>query len=151
MSSGDTTPSYPNPYRLQQEGTAPSQTRDRYWIQAWNPDADQLGGPRVGKWIVTVDEDKLDAAWTAIRAALLQGRLGTSAKTRTAMPHPFIEPDGKTVICVYTADSLDVADRNRVMKVLHELGFRDLRYKTDEETLRDWRACLPSNREAALE
>lgn len=62
------------------------------------------------------------------------------------MPHPFIEPNGKTVICVYTHDCLDVDDRNRVLKVLHELGFRDVRYKTDEETRRDWRTCLPSTK-----
>lgn len=126
------------------ERLAPSKTGDRFWIQEWNPTATHVVGPRTGKWVVTVDEEDLDAAWTEIRTALLQGHLGTSAKTRTAMRHPFLEPDGKTVICVYTHDCLDVDDRNRVMKALHRLGFTDLRYKTEEESIRDWRSCLPS-------
>lgn len=121
----------------------PSMTTDRYWIQEWASKAEEPG-PRVGKWIVTIDERDLDAAWTEIRTALLQGKLGPAAKTRTAMRHPFLEPDGKTVICVYTYDSLDAKDRNRVLRMLGNLGFQDCRYKTDEETMRDWRSCLPS-------
>jgi hypothetical protein len=122
----------------------PSKTTDRYWIQAWAPDA-SVPGPRVGKWVVTVDEDDVDAAWDEVRVALAKGQLGPSAKCRTAQRHPFLEPDGKTVICVYTKDSLDAKDRNRVLRMLGNLGFQDVRYKTDEETRRDWRSCLPSN------
>ena len=127
----------------------PSQTTDRYWIQVRNPKDAGLAGPRVGKWIVTIDERDVDAAWEEVSAAVTRGHLGPSAKVRTAMRHPFLEPDGKTVICVYVKDSLDAKDRNRVMKGLHSLGFTDLRYKTDEETMRDWRSCLPSTREAS--
>lgn len=121
----------------------PSKTTDRFWIQEWNPAASREVGSRVGKWVVTVDEEDLDAAWTEIRSALLQGKLGPAAKTRTAMRHPFVEPDGKSVICVYTYDCLDVKDRNRVLRMLGNLGFQDVRYKTDEESRRDWRSCLP--------
>lgn len=128
---------------------SPSKVTDKFWVQAWAPQAPVEPRPRVGKWVVTVDEADLDRAWQRIQEALLEGRLGPSAKARTAMPHPFLESDGKTVICVYTKDSLDVKDRNRVLRILHELGFKDLRYKTDEETLRDWRSCLPSKQDAA--
>lgn len=121
----------------------PSRTTDRYWIQAWAPDAEPPG-PRVGKWVVTIDEEDLDAAWDEIRTTLAKGQLGPAAKCRTAQRHPFLEPDGKTVICVYTKDSLDAKDRNRVLRMLGNLGFQDVRYKTDEETRRDWRSCLPS-------
>jgi hypothetical protein len=123
----------------------PSQTRDRFWIQAWQSDIDRIVGPRVGKWIVTIDERDIDAAWAVILQALNEGQLGPAAKTRTAQMHPVIEPDGKTVIVVYTADSLDVKDRNRVHRALTNLGFQDLRYKTDEETRRDWRMCIPNS------
>jgi hypothetical protein len=122
----------------------PSATKDRPWIQEWNPAASGEVGPRSGKWIVTIDEEDLDAAWAEIRTALLQGKLGPAAKTRTAMRHPFLAPDGKTVICVYVADSIDPRERNRVLRMLGNLGFQNVRYKTDEETRRDWRSCLPA-------
>lgn len=122
----------------------PSKTTDRFWIQAWAPDALHDMGDRVGKWVVTIDERDLDAAWNEIRTALLANKLGQSAKCRTAVPHPFMARDGKTVICVYTRDCLDAKDRNRVLRMLGNLGFQDCRYKTDEETRRDWRSCLPS-------
>lgn len=61
--------------------------------------------PKPGKWIVTVDAEDIDAVWAKVRQALLAGNLGPSAKTRT------------------------------VRRVLTGLGFRNLRYKTDEETL----------------
>lgn len=132
------------------EPLVPSKTTDRFWIQDWAPRATEPG-PNVGKWIVTVDDQDLDAAWAEIRTALLQGKLGPSAKCRTAMRHPFLAPDGKTVICVYTRDSLDAKDRNRVLRMLGNLGFQDCRYKTDEETLRDWRSCLPSTQSGKVD
>ena len=121
----------------------PSKVTDEFWVQAWAPKA-PVPGPRVGKWVVTVDEEDVDAAWVEIRDALAKGQLGPAAKCRTAQPHPFLESDGKTVICVYTKDSRDAEDRNRVLRMLGNLGFQDVRYKTDEETRRDWRSCLPS-------
>lgn len=124
-------------------GPVPSKVTDRYWIQEWAPNA-PAPGPRVGKWVITIDEEDLDAAWTEISNALENGQLGPAAKCRTAQRHPFLEPDGKTVICVYTQDCLDAKDRNRVLRTLGDLGFQDVRYKTDEETRRDWRSCLPS-------
>ncbi|MES2154413.1 MAG: putative phosphothreonine lyase domain-containing protein [bacterium] len=113
-------------------------TTDRYWIQAWAPQADRNGGPRVGKWIVTVDEADLDAAWRTVKSALQAGTLGPSAKARTSVPLPFIQADGKSVICVYTHDFQDVRDRERIGHALVRLGFGHLGYKTDEQSLRDW-------------
>jgi hypothetical protein len=119
----------------------PSRTRDRFWIQAWKPEAQNQSYPRVGKWIVTVDAEDIDAAWHEIQTALSKGKLGPSAKTRTAMRYPFTDPDGQLVICVYTADSEDTADKERVRRFLTNLGFQRMRYKTDEETRRNWHAC----------
>lgn len=121
----------------------PSLTTDQFWIQDWNPTASRVVGPRVGKWVVTVDAEDIDAAWTEIQAALFLGKLGPSAKTRTAVNHPLIEPDGRLVICVYISDSNDASDKERVRRALVNMGFQKLRYKTDAETLRDWRSCLP--------
>lgn len=120
----------------------PSKTTDRYWIQLWAPDATP-GGPHVGKWIVTIDEADLDNAWEEISMALCKGLLGPSAKARTAQHDPSMERAGKTVICVYTYDSRDHKDRARVAKMLNNLGFQDIRYRTDAQTRRASRACLP--------
>ncbi len=121
----------------------PSHTWDQFWIHEWNPTASRDIGPRVGKWVVTVDADDIDAAWAEIHEALRQNRLGPSAKARTALAHPDVEPNGHLVICVYTHDSRDATDKERVRRALANLGFQKVRYKTDAETRRDWRSCLP--------
>ena len=123
----------------------PSRTFDRYWIQEWAPNR-QHSGPRVGKWIVTIPDADVDSAWATIRVALVDGRLGPSAKCRSALPHPLIPPNGHAVICVYTHDSDDAEDRKRVRDELGRLGFRRIYYKTDEETRRDWRGCFSVSR-----
>ena len=112
----------------------PSKVTDRYWLQVDAPIHDVT--PRVGKWLLELDENDLDDAWAKILVSLWQNRLGPSVKARTAAPHPWRNRPG-TVICVYTKDSNDEADKQRVLAELHRLGFtQNMRYKTDEETRR---------------
>lgn len=112
----------------------PSQVVDAFWMQEWGPD--RAVTPRVGKWIIEVPARELDQAWYCLLGSLESGHLGPSIKARTAVPHPFLGNDTK-VICVYTKDSQDEADKDRVRRELHRLGFKQhLRYKTDEETMK---------------
>lgn len=122
---------------------APSKVTDRFWVYAWNPKATGEVGPRNGKWVITIPEAKLDESWTKIVDALKVGRLGDACKARTAVPHPFLEPDGQTVLIVFTKDFLDVKDRNRILSEIYRLGFHSVRYRTDQESLNDWKSCLP--------
>ena len=120
----------------------PSEVTNQYWIYAWaaNPVCRETT-PRTGKWLVRVRREELDAAWVLIRAAVAAGRLGPAAKTRTAMPGILDNPESCSVICVYTADAEDLADRKRVRRQLTRLGFTRLAYKTDEQTRREWGTC----------
>jgi len=117
----------------------PSRTTDRFWIQAWAKGHDEEVGAHVGKWVVEVDKERLDSSWAVICESLACGELGPAAKARTALPHPVFESARETVICVYTRDSRDLEDRHRVRRRLETLGFRRLRYMTDEESIREWR------------
>lgn len=113
----------------------PSMVKDQYWLYAWAPPALRSVTPRVGKWLLFVPNAELDVAWALIEAAVVQGRLGPAAKTRTASPG--VPGDWLKVICIYTRDSKDTADRQRVRRELQALGFsNELVYKSDEETLR---------------
>lgn len=113
----------------------PSTVTDRYWLYAWAPPALRAVTPWVGKWLLFVPEAELDDAWAVIEAAVAQGRLGPAAKTRTASPG--VPGDWLKVICVYTRDAKDGADRERVRRELQGLGFtQDVVYKSDDDTLR---------------
>ena len=113
----------------------PSMVTDRYWLYAWAPPELRAVSPRVGKWLLFVPDAQLDEAWGVIEAAVVQGRLGPAAKTRTASPG--VSGDWLKVICIYTRDALDDADRQRVHRQIKALGFtQDLVYKSDEDTLR---------------
>ena len=112
----------------------PSATKNQYWIYAWAPPQQRLVTPRVGKWLLFVPDADVDAAWATIEAAVEQGRLGPAAKTRTASPG--VPGDWLKVICIYTHDAHDDADRERVRRTIRELGFaQELVYKTDEDTM----------------
>jgi hypothetical protein len=112
----------------------PSMVTDRYWLYAWAPPDRRTITPRVGKWLLFMPDAELDEAWTVIESAVVAGRLGPAAKTRTGSPG--IPGDWLKVMCIYTRDAADLADRERVRGQLVALGFRqDLVYKTDEDTL----------------
>lgn len=113
----------------------PSTVTDRYWLYAWAPPALRAVTPRVGKWLLFVPDTELDQAWAKVEAAVQQGRLGPATKTRTASPG--VPGDWLKVICIYTRDALDHADRERVRRELHAVGFtQELVYKSDDDTLR---------------
>jgi hypothetical protein len=90
---------------------------------------------RSGKWLLFVPKADVDEVWPRLREALDTGRLGACAKVSTARPN-LNSPDPKRhVICVYTYDSKDIKDKNRVLASLRELGFKgSIPYKTDEDT-----------------
>lgn len=112
----------------------PSTVKDQYWLYAWAPPHHRGVTPRVGKWLLFVPDVELDAAWAVIEAAVEEGRLGPAAKTRTASPA--VPGDWLKVICIYTHDAGDEADRQRVRSTLQALGFaQELVYKTDADTL----------------
>lgn len=126
----------------------PSSVTDYYWIRAWAPEA--VEAPRrSGKWVIEVHADQLDEAWRRVAEALRAGRLATSAKARTARPHPFVDERGLKVICVHT-NAEDFGERTRVYGELRRLGFAAgaLRYRTDHETLVDAMAWLLDHAEA---
>lgn len=113
----------------------PSTVTDRYWLYAWAPPALRGVTPRVGKWLLFVPDAELDEAWATLEAAVVQGRLGPAAKTRTASPG--VPGDWLKVICIYTRDAKDGADRERIRREIQALGFtQELVYKSDEDTLR---------------
>lgn len=112
----------------------PSQITDRYWHYAWAPPALRATTPRVGKWLLFIPDEALDEAWERIEAAVVAGRLGPAAKTRTASQGP--PGESLKVICIYTRDADATADRERIRRAVAALGFtQELVYKTDEETL----------------
>ena len=89
----------------------------------------------LGKWLVFKPLEELDKTWHMIRRAVESGELGsTGAKCSTAMPDPSRHPTNSTkgVICIYTS-----------VETMDEVGFKlvhmvkqDIRYKTDEATLK---------------
>ena len=93
----------------------------------------------VGKWMIFEAPEKVDAAWEKIRKATEEGRLGISAKVRTARPEKEGSPHDITksrVICVYTKDWRDEGDVMRVREELRKMGFgHKLSYKSDADTM----------------
>lgn len=112
----------------------PSTVKDQYWLYAWAPPEHRAVAPRVGKWLLFVPDAELDAAWATIETAVEEGRLGPAAKTRTASPG--VPGDWLKVICIYTHDVHDDADRERVRRTIQALGFaQELVYKSDADTM----------------
>ncbi len=114
----------------------PSEATDDYYIRAQRKKG-RYKKPtrRSGKWLVFVKEDDVDAVWAKIREAVEEGRLGGSAKVSTAKPNPLGKP-GTRVVCVYTYDSNDRQDVERIREELRKLGITDkIPYKTDEDTM----------------
>lgn len=116
----------------------PSQKTDTYWIWAYNPGSNKhaYDAEKVGKWLVFVPVETVDAAWAKIKEAVEQGRLGSTAKVATAKKSPLATNAAERVICVYTDDWTDEYDVRRVHAELYTLGFTwPMSYKTDKDTL----------------
>lgn len=120
------------------EGLYPSHDHENVWVSARRgPDVGPYPKPteRGGKWMLFVPVEELDAMWQKIARAVEEGRLGYSAKCATAVPNPRAWNDREKVICVYTYDGNDEADRNRVREELRRLGVREqISWKADKAT-----------------
>lgn len=86
-------------------------------------------GIKVGKWLVFRRPTAVDATWEKIAEAVIEGRLGRSAKVASANARGTTDDH---VICVYTPDYRDEKDIDRVRQELHSLGITEtLYYKPD--------------------
>ena len=115
----------------------PTTITDDYWVWVEGPDEIRSSQKTLGKWLVFKRFDKLDETWHMIRKAVDSGELGAiGAKCSTACA--VADPSSNTmdpstgVICVYTSK-----------ETMDEVGFKlirmvkqDIRYKTDEATLK---------------
>jgi hypothetical protein len=134
-----------------QRNSEPSKEKREYWLFAERkvgsyPEHTERGG----KWLIFVPTDAVDRVWHAIKQAIEQGKLGSSAKVSTAKPNPNSTDSSRHVICVYTYDALDEADVRQIRSSLRDLGITSkIPYKTDDATIRgkyrksgDKRICL---------
>ena len=114
----------------------PTSVTDGYWVWVDTPPTITHSQSTLGKWLVFKHFDKLDETWHSIRKVVESGELGaTGAKCSTARENPNSrhQDKGKTgVICVYTSEeSVD-----EVGLKLVNIVKQDIRYKTDEATLK---------------
>ena len=114
----------------------PTTIRDSYWVWAKLPAAPQTSDGTYGKWLVFRNFDRLDETWHRIKEAVESGELGaTSAKSSTAAAATVGVAQarkGQGVICVYMSkNTIDEVGLKLIYLVRH-----DIRYKTDEATLR---------------
>lgn len=137
------------------EEIRPSTYTKEYWIWVRSPHGRSIpknpvkrkslrtrqlmaGKLKSGKWLIFADLKSVDDIWKKIKEATEAGRLGTSAKVRSAMPDPTEPAEWRKsrVICVYTNDWTDREDVMRVREELRNLGITDkIPYKADEDTL----------------
>jgi len=87
----------------------------------------QESGVLIGKWLIYRNSSEINAAWKTVAKPTINGELRMSAKVGTAM-----QSERRHVICVYTADYLDLEDVMKVREKLRLLGFSEtLCYKPD--------------------
>jgi len=127
-------------YRLlsEGEGVIPTKTTLMYWIVQDAPDVPTgaMDGEMAGKWLIFLQDDRVDELWRKVRNATAAGELGISAKVSTAKPNPESR-DERKVIYVYTRDWADEADVMRVRESLREMGVIErIGYKRNIETFR---------------
>jgi Basophilic leukemia-expressed protein Bles03 len=115
----------------------PTEVTETCWIKASRKHGSYPAATKLsGKWLVFVPIEKVDEAWAVIKQATEEGKLGNWSKVATMRRNPNERDPRKKVICVYTYDSEDRADVNRVRQTLRELDFIEkLPYKTDEATM----------------
>jgi hypothetical protein len=120
------------------EGVIPTKTTLIYWIVQDAPDArtEDMDDEKAGKWLIFLQDDRVDELWRRVRNATAAGELGISAKVSTAKPNPESR-DERKVIYVYTRDWADEADVMRVRERLREMGVIErIGYKRNIETFR---------------
>jgi len=124
----------------------PSRVKDRVWLEVRREVCDlpaDVG--RGGQWLVYLTPGQVDAAWSRIAAATVEGRLGTTARVSTARPNPKVGGADTRVICVRTYDAGDEADVMRVREALRMLGaVRPIAYTVGVVESRYWVNGRPS-------
>ena len=111
----------------------PSSVTDDYWVWVKAPRAITSSQKTLGKWLVFKENHKLDETWHTIRKVVESGELGArSAKCSTAMKEPPYEGSTMGVICVYTSEETMDEVGQRLVHIVKQ----DIRYKTDEATLK---------------
>lgn len=99
-------------------------------------------GVTCGKWMLFPSVDKVDMMWTTVCKAVLDGRLGCSAKVATDDG----DPNSKSrLICIYTTDFSNINDVKRILEQIKRLGLisnvqgkaRPIYYKSDAYTYLD--------------
>ncbi|GCA63013.1 protein of unknown function DUF1917, partial [Kipferlia bialata] len=83
-------------------------------------------GCGIGKWLVFCPPQTVDKTWGRVAQACMDGSLGVSAKVCTSSR---ATPGKDHVICVYCRDSLDLADLERVLEELIDIGAQPVGYK----------------------
>ena len=111
----------------------PTKVTDDHYVRAIPPSVPSQ--KTLGKWLVFKPLEELDKTWHMIRKAVESGELdSTGATSSTAMPDPARHATNSTegVICIHTS-----------VETMDEVGFKlvhmvkqDIRYKTDEATLK---------------
>lgn len=117
----------------------PSQTFNVFWLfsanKAINSQITKNSFPNAGKWLLFVDQDKIDGVWGLIETATQKGELGIGSKCSTMRDNPHACNKKQMVICVYTKDYHDKKDVFRVREKLRKMGFvGKLPYKTNQAT-----------------
>jgi Domain of unknown function (DUF1917) len=112
----------------------PTTCTDRFWLRVRRLGDTAEYGPWTGKWLLHLPAATVDDRWPVIAGATLAGQLGVAAKVATALQTP---PDGRYLVCVYTADCRDRSDVARVLAALRGPPFGyggRLSYKEDGAT-----------------
>lgn len=115
----------------------PTEVTAVHWIYAQNAQGRYPSTTeRSGKWLIFVHKSQINEVWGIVKIATESGELGETVKVSTARPNPNARNSGKHVICVYTYDSEDVGDVQRIRHVLRTLGVvQKIPYKTDRATM----------------
>lgn len=91
--------------------------------------AAQTRGVTSGKWMLFPLPRDVDAVWRIVADATASGQLGSAAKVATkSVAEEEADSQGRPgsgrprLVCVYTTDFADVADVQRVLRKLDQLG-----------------------------
>lgn len=122
----------------------PTKITDYPWIAAIN-EFSWSSNFYTGKWFLFVPRDRVDEVWQEVVKTIHEDRLGPYAKVATACPNEIqnqysqLKTDPNLhVMCIYTRDYRDDADRMRIGWVVRNIpGLTDLPmyYKRDYETM----------------
>ena len=115
----------------------PSRVKQISWIYALRRSPYPADTPRSGKYLAFVSPADADACWALIKDATHRGLFDDASKVSTKAQRRR-KHDAECVICIYTYDCEDMDDRRRIERNLEQLGFRDLRYKTNHATMQHY-------------